>query len=89
MSEGVREIRNEDVKEVLLEVPEGHKHLRIRLTLRDGETLVFHEATIANISRGYTSIKTHPTLKQVRLVGRWVAGDERKEGYAEWQLIEE
>ena len=82
------EIRNEDVKEVVIEIPEGHRHVRTRMVLRSGETLVFQEATIANISRGFTTVKTHPTVKKVRLVGRWIAGSEKKEGYAEWQLIE-
>ncbi len=82
------EIRNEDIKEVVIEIPEGHKHVRTTMILRDGRTLIFQEATMANISRGFTTIKTHPTVKRVRLIGRWIAGDERKEGYAEWQLVE-
>lgn len=82
------EIRNEDIKEVVIEIPEGHKHVRTRMALRSGETLIFQEATIANILRGFTTVKTHPTRRRVRLVGRWIASNEKKEGYAEWQLVE-
>ena len=79
-------IRNEDVKELILEVPEGHTHLRLSLLLHDGSEIVFQEATMANLVRAYVALKTHPCKKSVRLKGKRV--DQRKEGYAEWQLLE-
>jgi len=79
-------LRNEDVKELVLEVPEGHTHLRASLVLHDGSEIVFQEATVANLVRAYVTLKTHPCKEGVKLQGKRV--DRRKEGYAEWQLIE-
>lgn len=80
-------LHNEDIRELITEVPEGHKHLRTTIILQDGTELVFQEATIANLVRAYTTVKTHPTIKKVILKGKRL--EERKNGYAEWQLIEE
>ncbi len=80
-------IANEDIKELLIEVPDGHRHLRTTLVLHDGRSFTFQEATIANLVRAYITVKTHPTLQRARLAGRRLV--DRKEGYAEWQLIEE
>ncbi len=80
-------IRNEDIIEVVVEVPAGHKHMRTSMALRDGTSLEFQEAAIANLVRAYVTVKTHPSANKVLLRGRSVS--ERKEGYAEWQLLEE
>jgi hypothetical protein len=80
-------ISNEDIKEVLLEIPEGHRHLRTRILLQDGTKLVFQEATVANIVRAFISVKTHPEMTCVKLKG--IPLKERKPGFAEWQLIED
>ena len=80
-------IHNEYIKELTTEIPEGHKHLRTTIVLQDGTGITFHEATIANLVRAYTTVKTHPTIKKVVLKGERLS--ERKEGYAEWQLVEE
>ena len=80
-------IRNEDMDELTAGIPEGHIHLRIAIRLRDGTELVFQEATAAAIARAYVTVKTHPTILKVRLIGKRVG--ERKDGYAEWQLMEE
>lgn len=79
-------VRNEDVKELILEVPEGHTHLRLSLVLHDGSEMVFQEATVANLVRAYVSLKTHPRKKKLRMKGKKL--ERRKEGYAEWQLLE-
>jgi hypothetical protein len=81
------EIQNEDIVEVLAEIPEGHRHIRTRIVLHDGTEFVFQEATIANIVRAFVTVKTDPVKKSVRLKGRRL--EERKEGFAEWQLHEE
>lgn len=80
-------IHNEDIKELIIEVPDGHKHLRTRLVLQDGSELVFQEATVANLVRAYITVKTHPVINRIVLKGQRIK--ERKEGYAEWQLLEE
>jgi hypothetical protein len=79
-------ISNEDVKEIIAQIPEGHKHLRTTIVFQDGREMTFQEATIANLVRAYISVKTHPTLTNVTLRGTRV--DERKDGYAGWQLLE-
>ena len=80
-------IRNEDIKELTVWIPEGHSHLRTTVVFQDGKELVFQEATIANLVRAYITVKTHPAMKKVTLKGERLA--ERKEGYAEWQLVED
>ncbi len=79
-------IANEDIRELIAEVPEGHRHLRITLVLHDGREFTFQEATAANLVRAYVSVKTHPTTERVRLTGRRL--DAPKEGFAGWQLHE-
>jgi len=80
-------IHNEDIKGITAEIPEGHKHLRTTIVLQDGTEFVFQEAAIANLVRAYITVKTHPAKKKVILKGRSLS--ERKDGYAEWQLVEE
>jgi hypothetical protein len=84
---GTMKIRNEDIKEILVEIPEGHKHIRTVITLQDGSELFFQEAAIANIARAYITVKTHPQKKSVKLKGTHL--NEKKAGYADWQLLEE
>ena len=80
-------IRNEDIKEIIVEIPEGHKHIRTKITLQDATELVFQEAAVANITRAYITVKTHPQKTSVKLRGKQLS--EKKAGYADWQLIEE
>ena len=81
------DILNEDIREVLVGIPEGHRHIRTRIVLRDGTELVFREAAMANILRAFVTVKTHPGKTSVRLAGKRL--EERKKGFAEWQLTEE
>lgn len=80
-------LRNEDVTEVVAEIPEGHLHIRTTVQLADGSSLTLQEATVAAMLRAYVAVKTDPVRSRVVLKGRKVPG--RKEGYAEWQLMEE
>jgi hypothetical protein len=79
-------IANEEIKELIAEVPEGHRHLRTTLVLQDGREITLQEATVANLVRAYITVKTHPARESLRLQGRKLAS--RKEGFAEWQLLE-
>ena len=80
-------IHNEDIKELTAEIPEGHKHLKTTMVFQDGTEFVFQEATIANLVRAYIMVKTDPVKRKVTLRGKSLS--ERKDGYAEWQLVEE
>ena len=79
-------ISNEDIKRVIVEIPEGHKHIRTTIILMDGTEFTFQEATIANLVRAYIIVKTHPVTNSVTMKGERIA--RRKDGYAEWQLLE-
>lgn len=79
-------IRNEDVKGIVVEIPEGHNHIRSTVVLKDGSELIFQEATISNLIRAFITVKTHPTNTRVRLEGKEVP--DAKPGYALWQTIE-
>jgi len=83
---GAKYYPNESVRRVLLGVPKGHKHLRLIIEFSDGETLILSEATLANIVRAYVTVKTHPSISAVEL--RCSRVERRKEGYAEYQLLE-
>jgi len=84
-----RILANADIAEILLAPPPGHLHLRTTITLHSGEEIILQEATVANLVRAYLGIKTHPQRNSCRLVGRELSEDERKEGFAAWQLLEE
>jgi hypothetical protein len=79
-------IRNEDIEKLVVEIPEGHQHIRTVITLRDSTELTLQEAAVANLLRGFLSVKTHPLRRRVVLAGRELA--RRKDGYAPWQLLE-
>ena len=80
-------IRNEDIEQVLIGTPKGHKHLRVCVKLKE-KTIILQEATIANISRAYITIKTHPAVKALQLEGKVIPAEKAKEGYAKHQLLE-
>lgn len=84
----IRVIRNEDINRALIGVPDGHKHLRIYLELKNGRVLVFQEATVANILRAYTTIKTHPSVRAKELKMKTLTAKQQEEGYAVHQLLE-
>jgi hypothetical protein len=81
-----RLLSNEDVTRVVAEIPQGHRHLRTTVTLADGSSITFQEATVAALVRAYIAINTHPLRTRVVLTGRRV--ENRKSEYAEWQLVE-
>ena len=84
----IRIIRNEDIEKVLIGVPKGHKHLRVCMKLKNKSTMIFQEATIANILRAYITIKTHPMIKAQELKMRMTDKTSQKQGYALHQLLE-
>jgi len=83
-----RILANADIAEIVLAPPPGHQHLRATIKLHSGEEIVLQEATVANLVRAYVGIKTHPQKTSCRLVGRELSEDERKDGFAVWQLLE-
>jgi len=78
--------RNRDIHRVEAFIPEGHKHIRILISTTEGD-FIFQEATVAAIVRAYIAIKTHPTRREIVMCGMEL--QDRKEGYAEYQLLEE
>jgi len=80
-------VMNEMVKEILMEIPEGHKHIRTRIVLQDNSEIIFQEATVATMTRAYITLKTHPQKTSVRLTGCNLP--DKKQGFADWQLMEE
>ncbi|HDI74711.1 MAG: hypothetical protein DRJ52_02725 [Thermoprotei archaeon] len=78
-------LRNSDIKRILMGCPRGHKHIRLVIETED-LTIVFQEATVANIVRAYVTLKTHPTRRAVEL--QLTRLEKLKEGYAEYQLLE-
>ena len=83
---GTRVIKNEDISQAIIAVPEGHSHLRLALTTKDGDTVILQEAALAAVVRAYTTLKTHPVKRAVKLVS--VKPVRLKEGYAKDQLLE-
>jgi len=81
-------IRNQGIKRVLIGVPKGHKHLRVCIRLKNGENIVFQEATIANISRAYITLKTHPHIRAQELEMKIANVEQLKQGYAKHHLLE-
>ncbi len=80
--------RNADIKRVIAFIPPGHVHTRILIETRNGEVLVFQEATIAGIVRAYVNVSLHPQRRAVELVSRILYPHEKKQGFAKTQLIE-
>ncbi len=82
----VRIYRNQQVKSVTIASPgRPHRHLRTAINTGD-QVIVLQEAVVAAIVRGYTTIKTHPEITGVHMVGKQHLG---KQGYATWQLLED
>jgi len=81
-------IQNQDIKRVLIGTPKNHKHLRICIELKNGTNLVFQEATIANISRAYVTLKTHPHIRAQELEMKTANVEQLKEGHTKYQLLE-
>ena len=77
---------NSDIRRIRIGIPEGHIHIRTIIETFGGEKLIFQEATIANIVRAYTTIKTHPQKNALEL--EHIELFEKKEGFADHQLIE-
>lgn len=82
----IKKIANEDVRRLLVGIPEGHQHLRTLLETEGGERFFFCEATLANLVRAYISIKTHPQKRALELLRQ--TPQTRKKGYAPNQLLE-
>ncbi len=81
-------IQNKDIKHVMIGTPRGHKHVCVYIKLKKGTAIIFQEATIANILRAYTTVKTHPNIRAQELKMKTLTAESRREGYAAHQLIE-
>jgi len=81
-----RVFSNSDIVNIKIGIPDGHKHIRTIIETSNGDKLVFQEATIANLVRAYTIIKTHPQIRTLELEQKKLS--DKKAGYADYQLIE-
>ena len=81
-------IRNEDIEQVLIGVPEDNKHLRICVKLKTKRVSIFQEATMTNILRAYITIKTDPTVQAKELGVKTLNAEQQKKDYAVHQLLE-
>jgi len=84
----VEYIKNSDISRIIVGIPKKHKHIRLLMALEDGRVFIFSEATIANIVRAYINVKTHPTIKAIKLEKKHLKGRKLKSGYAHIQLLE-
>ena len=83
-------IRNEDIEGAVVEVPEGHHHVRVTIRLHSGQEITLMEAAMSNVLRAFVALKSHPTKRRVVLRGVDLTGSPLlKDGYAAWQLLEE
>lgn len=69
-------------------VPNGNKHLRVYMKLKDNLALIIQKATMAPILRAYLIIKTHPTIRAKELEMHVLDETLHKQGYALHQLLE-
>ena len=72
------------VKRVLVGIPHNHKHIRTIIEFESGETRVFTESEMANISRSFIHVLTHPLDKAVELQSKQTDG---KNGFAHHQSL--
>jgi len=83
----VRVLKNSDVKFMAAFIPHGHRHVRVLINIGD-EILILQQATIDALIRAYTSVALHPLRKAHALILKKLPSKERKEGFAEYQLVE-
>ncbi|MEM2122471.1 MAG: hypothetical protein QXE79_02430 [Candidatus Bathyarchaeia archaeon] len=80
-------LRNRDINSIFIGKPTVHNHIRTIMETRFG-TIIFQEATIANLVRAYITLKTHPKIRSIALTLKEIDKGEAKPGYARFQLIE-
>ncbi|MHA2059298.1 MAG: hypothetical protein ACW976_00755 [Candidatus Ranarchaeia archaeon] len=72
------------VKRVLVGIPHKHKHIRTIIEFESGNKIILTEAEMANISRSFFHVLTHPLDKAVELDREHIEG---KAGFAPYQLL--
>jgi len=86
-SNEVKIYKNQDVKRIIAFIPPSHRHVRLYIEFTD-QKIVIQQATIDAIIRAYISVALHPQRKAIELIRRRLSRNERKEGFAEYQLVE-
>ncbi len=84
----VKIYRNADIKRVIAYIPPGHVHTRVLIETKDGNIIVFQEATIAGIVRAYVNVALHPQRHAIELISKTLWPGEKKHGFARNQLVE-
>jgi len=83
----VRVLRNEDVSKIIAFIPPRHIHTRVALFIGD-DVLILQQATVDALIRAYASVALHPTRRAIELTSVKLFKGARKDGFAEYQLIE-
>lgn len=86
--DNIKFYKNSDILKIIAFIPPCHRHLRLVLITKD-QIIVLQEAVVAAIARAYIDITSHPIRKALEYSQTRLDKDERKLGYAEYQLIEE
>ncbi len=78
---------NSDVEKIVAGIPSGHYHTRFAIFLKD-QVIILQEATVAALVRAYAYTSIHPTRRGIILVQKLLGSNEKKHGFAKYQLIE-
>ncbi len=83
----VKIYHNEDVEKIVAGIPDKHYHVRFAIYFKD-QVIVLQEAIVAALVRAYAYTAIHPLRRGVILEGKNLSKDEKKHGFAYYQLIE-
>lgn len=79
--------RNEDIEEIIAAIPKNHYHVRFLIKFKD-QAIVLQEATVAALVRAYAYTVLHPSRRGIILRKRAMGKNEKKPGFASYQIIE-
>ncbi|OYT49671.1 MAG: hypothetical protein B6U73_05080 [Desulfurococcales archaeon ex4484_204] len=84
----VKVLKNQDVKRVVAFIPRGHRHVRLAIETSWGDVIILQQAVVDAVLRAYAQVAAHPVRRGVELRLARIGKELRKEGFAEWQLVE-
>ncbi|GBC75779.1 hypothetical protein HRbin06_01101 [archaeon HR06] len=84
----VRQIRDSDIKRILLGSPTGKGRIRLFIETKEGDILIFEEGLLQNITRAYIWIGNHPKVYALEMNYQLLGEDVKKWGHKKDQFIE-